>query len=66
VLGVALFGSLAGEGSALPERAFSTLPSSVEVSGGTKRPRPPPMMVSCAPIFPIGSAGLDAEQPKAS
>jgi hypothetical protein len=30
--------------------AFSTLPSSVDVSGGTSKPRPPPIASSCALI----------------
>ena len=36
--------------AAMPERDFSTLPSSVEVSGGTSSPSPPPMTISWAQI----------------
>ena len=36
--------------AAMPERDFSTLPSSVDVIGGTSRPSPPPMATSCAQI----------------
>jgi len=36
--------------AAAPERAFSTLPRSVEVSGGTNRPSPPPIAKSCPQI----------------
>jgi hypothetical protein len=36
--------------AAMPERDFSTLPKSVDVSGGTKSPRPPPMVRSWAHI----------------
>ncbi len=34
--------------AAIPERDFFTLPSKVEVSGGTSKPSPPPMATSCA------------------
>ena len=34
--------------AAMPERDFSTLPSNVDVSGGTSRPRPAPIATSCA------------------
>ena len=52
--------------AAMPERDFSTLPSSVDVSGGTSRPRPPPMTISCAHDCPIAGARLDSEQRQTS
>ena len=56
--------------AAMPERALSTLPSSVEVSGGTKRPRPPPIATSCAHDRPIAGAAArcpsSARQPAAA
>ena len=36
--------------AAMPERAFSTLPSKVEVRGGTSRPSPPLIAIICAKI----------------
>lgn len=36
--------------AATPERDFSTLPSKVDVSGGTSNPRPAPIASSCAHI----------------
>src|ERR1700753_352336 len=36
--------------ASMPERDLSTLPSKVEVKGGTKRPSPPPSTTSCRPI----------------
>jgi len=45
-------GSSEGRRRRLPERDFSTLPSRVEVSGGTSKPRPAPMIISWPPISP--------------
>jgi hypothetical protein len=36
--------------AASPERAFSTVPSNVEVSGGTRNPKPAPIPMSCVDI----------------
>lgn len=36
--------------AAIPERAFSTLPSKVEVSGGTSSPSPPLIATICIKI----------------
>ena len=37
---------------ATPERDLSTLPRSVEVSGGTSSPNPAPMAMNCTTIAP--------------
>ena len=38
--------------AAIPERDFSTLPSKVDVSGGTSNPRPVLIAINCMQIAP--------------